>query len=60
MGDSLARLASLRRQHRKLDHDIQNMEARHADALEVQQAKKTKLHIKEQIERLSHAGHCSH
>lgn len=57
MGDTSARLASLRDQHRRLDNEIQQLEATHADSIEVQRAKKIKLHIKEQMERLGHAGH---
>lgn len=56
MGNATARLDSLKEQHRKLDHSIKQMEAEHADDTMIRAAKIQKLHIKEEIESLGHAG----
>ena len=52
MGYVESRLRSLEEQHRRLDEQIKRMQTNHLDEETIRTAKKTKLKVKEELEKL--------
>ena len=52
MGYVESRLRSLEEQHRRLDEQIKRMQTSHLDEETIRTAKKTKLKVKEELEKL--------